>query len=65
MQAELVRSPVFTPAMPQKFAALSARLAEVSAARDADEELWLALELKREDTGRRLIIVEMRGTAPP
>jgi ATP-binding cassette subfamily F protein uup len=33
----------------QKFATLSARLAEVSAARDQEEELWLALELKRED----------------
>jgi ATP-binding cassette subfamily F protein uup len=31
----------------RKFATLSARLAEVSAARDQDEELWLALELKR------------------
>ncbi|HWC62994.1 MAG TPA: ATP-binding cassette domain-containing protein [Rhizomicrobium sp.] len=34
----------------QKFALLSGRLAEVTAARDADEELWLALELRREDT---------------
>ncbi len=34
----------------QKFALLSGRLAEVTAARDADEELWLALELRREDS---------------
>ncbi len=33
----------------QKFAALSAHLAQVTAARDQDEELWLALELKREE----------------
>jgi ATP-binding cassette subfamily F protein uup len=33
---------------PRKFADLSARLADISAARDADEELWLTLELKRE-----------------
>ena len=33
----------------QKFATLSARLAEVSAARDQEEELWLALEMKREN----------------
>jgi ATP-binding cassette subfamily F protein uup len=33
---------------PAKFAALSDRLNEKSAARDADEELWLALEMKRE-----------------
>jgi ABC transport system ATP-binding/permease protein len=32
----------------QKFTSLSARLAEITAARDADEELWLALELRRE-----------------
>jgi len=32
-----------------KFAEFSARLAEARAARAADEELWLALELKRED----------------
>jgi ABC transport system ATP-binding/permease protein len=31
-----------------KFASLSARLNERTAARDADEELWLALEIKRE-----------------
>ena len=31
-----------------RFAGLSARLAEVEAARDADEELWLALEMRRE-----------------
>ena len=33
---------------PARFAKLSARLAETEAARDADEELWLALEMKRE-----------------
>ena len=33
---------------PKKFARLSAELAELTAARDADEELWLALEMKRE-----------------
>jgi ATP-binding cassette subfamily F protein uup len=31
-----------------KFAKLSTRLADVRAGRDADEELWLALEMKRE-----------------
>ncbi len=34
---------------PKKFAALSADLAKVQASRDADEELWLALALKREE----------------
>jgi ATP-binding cassette subfamily F protein uup len=33
----------------EKFAELSARLAEAQAAKAADEELWLVLELKRED----------------
>jgi ATP-binding cassette subfamily F protein uup len=33
---------------PKKFALLSAQLAERTAARDTDEELWLALEMKRE-----------------
>jgi ATP-binding cassette subfamily F protein uup len=33
----------------QKFASLSARLADVMAARDQEEELWLALEMKREE----------------
>jgi ATP-binding cassette subfamily F protein uup len=33
---------------PKKFALLSAQLAERAAARDTDEELWLALEMKRE-----------------
>jgi ATP-binding cassette subfamily F protein uup len=33
---------------PARFTRLSARLAEVEAARDANEELWLALEMKRE-----------------
>src|SRR5215469_10025842 len=33
---------------PPRFTKLSGRLAEVEAARDANEELWLALEMKRE-----------------
>jgi len=33
---------------PKKFARLSAQLAERAGARDTDEELWLALEMKRE-----------------
>jgi ATP-binding cassette subfamily F protein uup len=33
---------------PARFARLSARLAEIETARDANEELWLALEMKRE-----------------
>jgi ABC transport system ATP-binding/permease protein len=33
---------------PKKFARLSAQLAERTGARDTDEELWLALEMKRE-----------------
>jgi ABC transport system ATP-binding/permease protein len=33
---------------PKKFARLSAQLAERTGARDMDEELWLALEMKRE-----------------
>jgi ATP-binding cassette subfamily F protein uup len=33
---------------PKRFASLSARLADAIATRDADEEQWLALELKRE-----------------
>jgi ATP-binding cassette subfamily F protein uup len=33
---------------PRKFARLSAQLAERTGARDMDEELWLALEMKRE-----------------
>jgi ATP-binding cassette subfamily F protein uup len=32
----------------ERFTRLSARLAEMEASRDADEELWLALEMKRE-----------------
>jgi ABC transport system ATP-binding/permease protein len=50
LQAELSESALYARE-PAKFAALSARLAELSAARDADEELWLALELKREALG--------------
>ena len=33
---------------PARFTKLSGRLAEVAASRDANEELWLALEMKRE-----------------
>ncbi len=33
---------------PKKFAELSAELAEIRAAKDADEERWLALEMERE-----------------
>ena len=36
-----------------RFAAVSARLAELTAARDADEERWLELEMKRESLGLR------------
>ena len=46
-----------------KFAALSARLAEISAARDKAEELWLALEMKREELDRRFIIFGGREQA--
>jgi ATP-binding cassette subfamily F protein uup len=47
LQAQLSDSKLYAQA-PAKFAALSARLAAATAARDTDEELWLALELKRE-----------------
>jgi ATP-binding cassette subfamily F protein uup len=50
LQAELSDSGLYTRDA-QIFARLSARLAEATAARDADEELWLALELKREAMG--------------
>jgi ATP-binding cassette subfamily F protein uup len=50
LQAELSDSGLYAR-KPEKFAALSARLADLSRARDADEELWLALELKREALG--------------
>jgi ABC transport system ATP-binding/permease protein len=50
LQAELSDSGLYGRDA-RKFARLSARLAEATAARDADEELWLALELKREATG--------------
>ncbi len=36
---------------PAKFASLSADLATAQAAKAADEELWLALEMKREEMG--------------
>jgi ABC transport system ATP-binding/permease protein len=53
--AELSDASLYARA-PEKFAALSARLSSAMAARDEAEELWLALELKREaleaeDTG--------------
>ena len=47
LQAEL-SEPTIYAREPAKFAVLSARLADHTAARDADEELWLALEMKRE-----------------
>jgi ABC transport system ATP-binding/permease protein len=47
LQAELSDSGLYARNA-RKFAMLSARLAEIKTARDADEELWLALELKRE-----------------
>ena len=47
LQKEL-SDPALYGSDPTKFARLSAELAERSAVRDADEELWLALELKRE-----------------
>ena len=40
--------PLLYGSNPAKFSRLSARLAEIGATRDADEELWLALEMKRE-----------------
>ena len=50
LQAELSDSGLYSRDA-KKFATLSARLAGVTAARDADEELWLALELRREAIG--------------
>jgi ATP-binding cassette subfamily F protein uup len=47
LQAELADANLYARD-PGKFTTLSRRLAELTAARDADEELWLALELKRE-----------------
>jgi ATP-binding cassette subfamily F protein uup len=47
LQKEL-SDPALYGSDPTKFARLSAELAERNAVRDADEELWLALELKRE-----------------
>jgi ATP-binding cassette subfamily F protein uup len=47
LQAEL-SDPKLYSRDPQKFAQLSQQLAERVAGRDADEELWLALEIKRE-----------------
>jgi ATP-binding cassette subfamily F protein uup len=47
LQAELADSTLYARDA-KKFAALSARLAQAQAAKAADEELWLALELKRE-----------------
>jgi ATP-binding cassette subfamily F protein uup len=47
LQAELADAGLYARD-PGKFAALSGKLADISAAREADEELWLTLELKRE-----------------
>jgi len=47
LQKEL-SDPVLYGSDPKKFAQLSAQLAERAGARDTDEELWLALEMKRE-----------------
>ncbi len=47
LQREL-SDPALYAGDPAKFASLSARLNQRTAARDADEELWLALEMKRE-----------------
>ncbi len=47
LQKEL-SDPALYGSDPNKFARLSAQLAERTAARDTDEELWLALEMKRE-----------------
>jgi ATP-binding cassette subfamily F protein uup len=47
LQAEL-SDPRLYASDPAKFTMLSARLAETQASRDANEELWLALEMKRE-----------------
>ncbi len=48
LQAELADSGLYARD-PKKFASLSEGLAKAMAARDADEERWLALELKREE----------------
>jgi ATP-binding cassette subfamily F protein uup len=47
LQKEL-SDPALYGSDPTRFARLSAELTERNAVRDADEELWLALELKRE-----------------
>ena len=47
LQVEL-SDPALYGGNPAQFAKLSGRLAEVQTSRDADEELWLALEMKRE-----------------
>ena len=47
LQKEL-SDPALYGSDPKKLARLSAQLAERAAARDTDEELWLALEMKRE-----------------
>jgi ATP-binding cassette subfamily F protein uup len=47
LQAEL-SEPTLYARDPGKFTRLSQRLAKAQGARDADEELWLALEMKRE-----------------
>jgi ATP-binding cassette subfamily F protein uup len=45
---DALSDPLLYSSDPDKFARLSAQLAESAAIRDADEELWLALEMKRE-----------------
>ena len=50
LQGELSDSTLYARD-PKKFATLSTQLAELTTARDADEELWLALEMKREEMG--------------
>jgi ABC transport system ATP-binding/permease protein len=47
LQVELSDSRLYA-SNPAKFTLLSARLAETQTSRDANEELWLALEMKRE-----------------
>ena len=47
LQVEL-SDPKLYGSNPDKFTKLSGRLADVMTARDADEELWLVLEMKRE-----------------
>ena len=52
MQTELAEAGLYARD-PAKFAKLSKALAELMAARDAEEERWLALELQREEMDRQ------------